>query len=139
MVSNRKPELPPKPPEAPEHLSADEKQIWVAIAPGLCTAAKAIGAENLGQVERYVVALSRWRAASAAIRSEGAIVSAKKTGVPQINPWISIERSCAAECGRLEKEFGISPTRRMGVAHARQPLGAVLTAADRAFEDYEAD
>jgi phage terminase small subunit len=84
--------------------------------------AATLTAEVLPQIERYAVAIARWREAEQQLATQGVIILAPSSGVAAVNPWHNVGRSAAAEASRLERELGLSPLRWSRVDPAAYPL-----------------
>lgn len=105
----------------PATLPNAAKPVWVATVQALA-AAGSLSADLAPQIERYAVAVARWREAEAKLAAEGIILTAPGSGVPMVNPWHGISRAAAAEAGRLERELGLTPLRRARTGRAARPL-----------------
>jgi len=75
-------------------------------------------------VERYAMTMMTWRTAARHIAEEGIVVPAKRSRVPSVNLWTSIERKAAQEARTLEKLLGLAPASR------QMPIAANPIAAD---------
>ena len=77
------------------------------------------------------MAYVRWRQAEAMLAAEGAVVRARRTGVPAVNIWFGISRAMASQLTKLEIELALVPTRRGQASRAMRPLLSDGTPAPR--------
>jgi P27 family predicted phage terminase small subunit len=110
----------------PPGVSGDAAEIWAAIITAMA-GQRTLSAEALPAIERYCILCIRWRTAEQHLGAEGEVTAAKRTGVPQVNPWLGISRATAAQLARLEKDLGLTPAHR--AIAARRPLRIDGTAA----------
>ena len=115
----------------PAHLSPVAREVWESTIQTMA-AARTLDTGTLPAVERYAVAVCRWREAERHLADEGTVLHAAKTGVPSVNVWHSISRAAAVQITRLEAELGLVPARRSRVWQAVQPLKADGTPGKRA-------
>jgi P27 family predicted phage terminase small subunit len=76
-------------------------------------AARKLSTEALPLIERYSLMCVRWRVAEQHLAAEGEVIAAKRSGVAQINPWLGISRTTAAQLAKLEKDLGLTPGSRV--------------------------
>lgn len=84
---------------------------------------------NAHGIKRYVMACVMHDSAARHVIEKGPVIKAKRSSVPQYNPWWSILKDADARASAHEAELAISPRRR-GSASKVQRLGKRPTAAD---------
>jgi P27 family predicted phage terminase small subunit len=125
-VSMKKPNPPPlvavtggagTPPEPPwAAIYADPLDIGVAretwrVIEEL-TRMQTLAVANGATIERLVRFSVTFTVAARDVAARGALVAAKKTGVPAVNPSWSIMKQASAAIRVLEAELGLSPAHR---------------------------
>lgn len=63
-------------------------------------------------IKRYVMACILHEQASGKVIEQGAVVKAKRSAVPQYNPWWAVLKDADARAAAHESELGLSPRRR---------------------------
>jgi phage terminase small subunit len=74
--------------------------------------AQTLAIENGHMIERLVMYRVQFTRAAREVAEHGTIMKAKRTKVPQVNPYWSIMRQAGEEIRVLEVELGIPPVRR---------------------------
>lgn len=88
-----------------------------------------IAVSNAHQIKRYVMACVMHDSAARQVIEKGPVIKAKRSSVPQYNPWWSIMKDADARASAHEAELGISPRRRASAAKVVR-TGRKPTAAD---------
>lgn len=91
--------------------------------------AQTLAIENGHMIERLVLYRVQFTRAAREVAEHGTIMKAKRTKVPQVNPYWGIMRQAGEEIRVLEVELGIPPVRR-GKAAKVQRGKKVQRAAD---------
>lgn len=82
-----------------------------------------LGPENASVLELACVQWARWRLAEAEIAKLGPLIKAPVTGVPMVNPYLSIANQAADRFIKLAAELGLTPAMRGRVT--KRPLRSV--------------
>lgn len=85
---------------------------------------------NGHQIKRYVMACVMHDAAARRVVEQGPVIKAKRSSVPQYNPWWSVLKDADARAASHEAELGISPRRRAGASRVQRG-NKKITAADK--------
>jgi len=88
-----------------------------------------IAVANGHEIKRYVMACVMHDAAARQVIEKGPVIKAKRSSVPQYNPWWSIMKDADARATSHEQELGLSPRRRASASKV-QKVGRKVTAAD---------
>jgi P27 family predicted phage terminase small subunit len=124
--------------DPPVHLTDAAREVWRVTVRAMADA-RTLAPENLPQIERYAAATARWREAQAKIATEGSVITARRSGVEMLSPWLSVARAAAAEAAKAEIELGLSPARRGRAHEASRPLRANGTRGPRSDWERLAD
>lgn len=80
-----------------------------------------LGRECGDVIRFYVVAFVEARRARAHVFEHGAVVSAPRTGVPMLSPFLSVARAAETTCAKLAAEMGLTPSSRSRVSRVSRP------------------
>ena len=103
---NKKPTFDP-----PEHLDEGARAEWVAICDSL-ERVDLLNEADRSALELYCQTFSGWRHACEMVARHGAVIQVKTSGgvFPKRNPFDIIRERNAAQCARLLRDFGLTPT-----------------------------
>lgn len=87
---------------------------WARVTDAM-RAAGTLGAENVHQVQRLVLAYVRYDQAASEVARSGAVTKAPKTKVPMLSVWVSVLKGASEEASTIEAELGLTPRRRGAV------------------------
>jgi len=104
---------------APDYLDDIAKAEWVRTT-GILATMRMLTEADRSLLELYCGAYSRYRQAEAAISRDGLVVKAKRTGVPQLNPWNSILNKAADQMRRYIEQLGLTPVGRARLRQDRE-------------------
>lgn len=79
-----------------------------------------IAVANAHGIKRYVMACVMHDSAAREVIEKGPVIKAKRSSVPQYNPWWSIMKDADARASAHEAELGISPRRRAGAGKVQR-------------------
>jgi P27 family predicted phage terminase small subunit len=99
-------------PRCPNWLNVEARKEWQRLVVELEDMG-VLAVTDRNALSRYCVLLVRWRAAEKVLRAEGTTFMG--AGGPQARPETREARDLAAELGRIEREFGLTPSARTRV------------------------
>jgi P27 family predicted phage terminase small subunit len=106
---------PPEPPWAAIYADALDvaaaRETWRVAIEELARA-QTLSVANGATIERLVRFSVTFAVAARDVASRGALVAAKRTGVPSVNPAWSVMKQTSAAIRVLEAELGMSPAHR---------------------------
>lgn len=105
----------PTPPEFLDELACTE---WRRVA-GMLVPARALAPSDLGLLEAYCCAYSRWRRAEAAAARLGDGSYVDSRGTPRVHPLVHHAARCLMILQRVAVEFGLTPSSRSRI----RPIG----------------
>lgn len=94
-------------------------ELWGSIIREMRTR-DTISVTNAHQIKRYVTCCLLHDKALQHVLEKGAVIKAKRSSVPQYNPWWSVMKDADARASAHESELGISPRRRSGAAKVKR-------------------
>jgi P27 family predicted phage terminase small subunit len=97
---------------------ASAKESWLLIISEM-KAAKTLSVTNGPAIKRLVMAYSAYERSCREVATQGAVVKARKTRVPQYNLHWTIMSQADDMARKGETELGLSPRRRSGVTKAQ--------------------
>lgn len=102
---------------------------WRAIVTDLKDSEK-LATVNVHQLKRLVISYVLYDLAAHRVIEQGAVIKAKKTSVPQYNPWWSILKDANSMATTHEAELTLSPRRRNngGKVKQRSPSASAASA-----------
>jgi P27 family predicted phage terminase small subunit len=113
--TRREPRPPPGAPACPDGLDEQAKNVWAQVVPQL-EAMNVLSAIDANALGRYCVFWSRWRAAEDFLAKNGSVYTLKdeagKVRCVQQFPQVAIAHKLGLALGRLEAEFGMTPSSR---------------------------
>ncbi len=117
------PQPPSGVPACPQWLSLEARQIWDALVPHLHAAGLATSVDTLC-LARYCLLYIRWRRAERALRRYGQVMRlGRRKGYAQVRPEAAIARNLHQALLQIEREFGLTPAARAGLAIRAQETG----------------
>ena len=111
--------------DAPDYMSTGARAAWqyaIAAAPP-----ELLKRLDMSVLEVWACAADIYRQAQTKIQTEGLLTLAPKTGVPMVNPYLSIANKQALIMTKAAVEMGFTPASRSKVS-AATPVEDVLDA-----------
>lgn len=109
-------------PPCPKWLPKEARRVWDELAPVLLQM-KVLARADRNALARYAITWARWREAEETIQKEGQVIVKwvmSRDGEPveageTISPWVQVAARLADQLGRIEREFGLTPSARTQV------------------------
>lgn len=113
-------------PRCPEHLTGEAAKAWKRLARDLYDAGLLTTVDR-DALATYCIVYARWVDAEAKVSAVGPVIKTEAGNLIQ-NPYLSVANRALEQMGKLEAEFGMTPSSRSRVkaeiSEARKQLAA---------------
>ena len=124
-------------PRCPSWLDDQAKHAWRQLVPQL-VAMRVLAAVDRNALARYCTLWSRWKTAEVFLQKHGSVYTLKgddgSVRCVQQFPQVAIAHRLALALGRLEAEFGMTPSGRARIQAL--PESPVMSAEEQEFERF---